>query len=63
MDKLSEKTNVSTPFATWQQGGKKPYTRPSLVCYGDVRNLTLGGSPGPADSGQNTCSTAQNTCI
>lgn len=28
-----------------------PYEAPRLVCLGDVRDLTLGGSPGTGDSG------------
>lgn len=28
-----------------------PYETPRLVCLGDVRDLTLGGSPGTGDSG------------
>lgn len=30
---------------------KKPYHRPKLTAFGDVRDLTLSGSPGVADSG------------
>ncbi len=32
-------------------GGKRRYQAPRLTAYGDVRSLTLGGSPGPLDSG------------
>jgi hypothetical protein len=28
-----------------------PYEAPKLVCLGDVRDLTLGGSSGTGDSG------------
>ena len=28
-----------------------PYVAPKLLCLGDVRDLTLGGSPGTGDSG------------
>jgi hypothetical protein len=31
---------------------KRPYSTPRLECLGDVRDLTLGGSLGLADSGQ-----------
>jgi len=30
---------------------KRPYVSPSLVELGDLRSLTLGGSPGAGDSG------------
>jgi hypothetical protein len=28
-----------------------PYATPHLRCFGDVRDVTLGGSPGVGDSG------------
>jgi len=30
---------------------KKPYQTPKLYVYGELRDLTLGGSPGTGDSG------------
>jgi len=33
---------------------KKAYQKPRLICYGDVRDVTLGGSPGGGDSGTPT---------
>ncbi|MGH1542568.1 MAG: lasso RiPP family leader peptide-containing protein [Arenicella sp.] len=30
------------------------YQKPRLICYGDVRDVTLGGSPGGGDSGSPT---------
>jgi len=30
---------------------KKPYVSPVLEQYGDLRDLTMGGSPGRSDSG------------
>lgn len=30
---------------------KKPYTSPKLTVLGDIRDLTLGASPGIGDSG------------
>ncbi len=30
---------------------RKPYAKPCLVILGDVRDMTLGGSPGAGDSG------------
>lgn len=38
-------SGASRPFA------RKPYRRPCLIAYGDLRTLTLGGSPGMGDSG------------
>jgi hypothetical protein len=34
------------------RGGKRPWTAPRLIPYGDVRALTLGGSTGVFESGQ-----------
>ena len=31
--------------------GRRPYVPPQLVVLGDLRSLTLGGSPGANDSG------------
>jgi hypothetical protein len=33
------------------RAARKLYAPPRLVCLGDVRDLTLGGSPGSGDSG------------
>ncbi len=30
--------------------GKRPYHKPTLTMHGDVRDLTLGGSPGTGES-------------
>ena len=30
---------------------KRPYSRPSLVRYGKLQDVTLGGTPGNTDSG------------
>lgn len=30
---------------------RRPYRAPALVFFGDLRDLTLGGSPGVGDSG------------
>lgn len=34
------------------RAAKKPYDPPKLVRYGDVRDVTLGPSPGTGESGQ-----------
>ena len=31
-----------------------PYEKPELICYGDVRDITLGPSPGFGESGAGT---------
>ncbi len=31
--------------------GRRPYAQPRLTAYGDLRGLTLGGSPGVGESG------------
>ena len=43
---------VETQRATVQVKGnpRKPYSKPQLEMLGDLRNLTLGGSPGSGDS-------------
>jgi hypothetical protein len=33
------------------RGQRRPYRRPRLVAYGNVRDLTMGSSPGPGESG------------
>ena len=32
-------------------GGRRPYRRPRLTDFGDVRDVTLGPTPGVTDSG------------
>lgn len=32
--------------------GRQPYRTPQLTVYGNLRGITLGGSPGAGDSGQ-----------
>lgn len=34
-----------------REGRRRPYTPPHLEALGDLRDLTLGGSPGTGDSG------------
>lgn len=36
---------------TADAGSRRPYESPRLVELGDLRSLTLGGSPGAGDSG------------
>ena len=33
--------------------GKAPYRTPVLKVYGDIRDVTLGGTPGMGESGMN----------
>lgn len=35
-----------------ESGAKRPYETPRIIDRGDVRDVTLGGSPGVGDSGQ-----------
>ena len=37
-----------------RQMNSRVYQKPRLICYGDVRDVTLGGSPGGGDSGSPT---------
>lgn len=42
------------PGPTWPaDGGRRRYSTPRLTLFGNLRGITLGGSPGPSDSGQN----------
>ena len=33
-----------------RRNAQKPYQSPQLIAYGDIRDITLGGSPGLGDS-------------
>jgi hypothetical protein len=49
MDNLTADNNEALAYPPQ---GKKPYATPRLEDYGDLRDLTLGGSPlGSGDSG------------
>lgn len=50
-DTIDPRTPPSAPDRT--SGWRKPYVSPVLRPLGDVRSLTLGGSPGVNDSGPN----------
>lgn len=39
------------PVSSATPGLRRPYTSPRLTVLGDLRTLTLGGSPGANDSG------------
>lgn len=49
-DRDATPTKFSTS-AGQRQRERKPYSAPRLELYGDIRSLTLGGSPGTGDSG------------
>jgi len=34
-----------------QVGDRRPYEPPTLTAHGDLRGVTMGGSPGTGDSG------------
>ena len=46
-------SNAASPAGDERPEGlaKKPYHRPRLVLWGDLRDLTLGPSPGVGESG------------
>lgn len=44
----------STMAGHWCATVRRPYTAPRLASLGDLRDLTLGGSVGRADSGAPT---------
>ncbi len=46
---MEPKTRTENPESP-QTPARRPYTPPVLEEYGDVRDLTLGGSPGAGDS-------------
>jgi hypothetical protein len=48
-DNESRMTSPEQPHG--QKTQRKPYVRPQLYTFGDLRGLTLGGSPGVGDSG------------
>lgn len=50
MQRESDKKAVTNK----QYKNKRVYIKPRLICYGDVRDITLGGSPGGGDSGSPT---------
>lgn len=47
---MNNQSEILLPRAADPQG-KQPYEAPQLRELGDVRDLTLGGSPGTGDSG------------
>ena len=53
MDSKTDTKNQAAPRAGDQdnQSARKHYTPPQLVNHGELRSLTLGGSPGTGDSG------------
>ncbi len=57
MDKASERSRVRRQSAHRTGAelrpleGRRPYRQPTLVRYGSLASLTLGGSPGVGDSG------------
>ncbi|GEM_PF-2348955 len=49
--KNRDKTTRQVHAAVSSDAHKKPYVPPSLQPCGDVRDVTMGGSPGVGDSG------------
>jgi hypothetical protein len=48
-NKISPKNKQTRSRSTYK--ARKPYRKPQLDALGDLRSLTLGGSPGAGDSG------------
>lgn len=46
-------TVSSTRTPEPQAMGRRAYRTPKLTVFGDIRGITLGGSPGISDSGMN----------
>jgi hypothetical protein len=46
------KEEYGMPSGFMPVGGKRPYHTPAFTVDGDVRDLTLGPSPGSTESGQ-----------
>lgn len=50
---VDSRGSVGSTASVVSVGGRsrRPYKSPRLIDFGDVRDLTLGGSPGVGDSG------------
>lgn len=46
-----KKINQKQSFVEKNKQKKKPYVKPMLTPLGDIRDVTMGGSPGFGDSG------------
>ena len=46
-----KKTDLEIPPRPIASQAKRPYSTPRLTCHGDVRTMTMAGSPGVGDSG------------
>lgn len=53
MDRNKDEQRPGTVALESAVRAKRPYAAPVLRSFGDVRSLTLGGSPGTGDSGGN----------
>jgi len=53
-DNKRTKTAAQETGPRQSAGKRKPYERPALRELGDVRGITLGGSPGAGESGFTT---------
>jgi len=51
---LQKQADAKAPFGQPLSKTKQSYSAPCLVCHGDIRGITLGGSPGVGDSGTST---------
>lgn len=48
---LQKQADAKAPFGQPLSKTKQSYATPRLICHGDIRGITLGGSPGISDSG------------
>lgn len=51
---VSPDETPATPEMAREPCERRAYAPPVLSCFGDVRSVTLGGSPGGGDSGSAT---------
>lgn len=47
----TERTSIAPETQGMPAPGRRAYVRPRLEVFGDLRDLTLGGTPGSGDSG------------
>ncbi len=51
MNLLPESKKLESASASCREPVRKPYHRPKLTLWGDLRDLTMGPSPGIGESG------------
>ena len=53
ISQLSNAERIRRASDPFEHIGRRVYSTPRLTVFGNLRGITLGGSPGPSDSGQN----------